>query len=463
MSTDAEALSPGASVAEILEFHAASLRNDPLYLERCQVDTPDTLVALAWDQVRVRRVRVDRVLDFGAGDARFARFGHFESYIGYEVDGSRSASVALSARIKLITRCAFSHAESDADLCIGNPPYVRNQDMPAGWREMAAAEIHSRTGVALSGLANAWQYFLMLALNSVKSDGLVVQILPYEWVSRPAAAELRRWIQEHGWAVDVYRLPDGVFRKVLTAASITVVDKSVTRSRWQFHEIGTDGEVRSLPSPTSVESGVVKYGQTPLSGPRAKRGLSPGTQHVLTLTEGERVHAGLRIDHDVVRCVTSLRHLPSDVTALSLKAFNSHYRDGGQKCWLVRTDQEPSESLHAYLDSVEPSAYNTATCLNRTIWWKFRMPMEVPAVLTAQAFKGSAPKVVENSVGAVNVGGVAGIYDVPTQVVERLVLRLRGSDLHERLVPYANQMHKLEINQLNTLLLEILGDGESAG
>lgn len=443
------------------ELHAATLREDPLYLDRCQVDTPDALVDLAWRQVNLRRKTNAKVVDFGAGDARFARSDLFDSYIGYEVDAARFADASLSSRVQLINRCAFSHTSSDADLCIGNPPYVRNQDLPTGWRQMAAVEVRRRTGVSLSGLANAWQYFLMLAISSVKSDGLVVQILPYEWVSRPAAASMRNWIEEAKWNVDVYRLPDGVFGDVLTAASITVIDKRATDGKWCFFDLQKNGSYESLPSPTQNVEGVVPYSRTPTHGPRAKRGLSPGTQKVLTLTEGERIHLGLHIRADVVRCVTSLRLLPTSIEELSTEVFNTYYRDAGLKCWLIRTDTVPSVRLQSYLESVDSADYQTATCLNRTDWWRFTMPIGRPQILLAQAFKGSVPKVVRNVAKVVPVGGVAGIYDVPQDLIGRILSKLSSSNVQQRLVPYAKQMNKLEINQLNTLLADILhGDDE---
>ena len=440
-----------------VDRHAAALRSDPLYLDRCQVDTPPYLVALAWDQVNARRDHVATVVDFGAGDARFSEFGTFESYTGYEVDARRCAHVKPRPNVTMIERCAFSHRDQGADVCIGNPPYARNQDLPAGWRQMAASEVLERTGVSLSGLANAWQYFLMLALWSVKHDGLVVQVLPFEWVSRPAVAPIRRYIDAHRWSVDVYRLADGVFDSVLTAASITVIDKKAMSGRWRFHELRADGLPKRLSTPTGAATGVLPYrSMRSGTGPRAKRGLSPGTQQVLTLTEGERVHAGLRVQTDVVRCVTSLRPIPADVDVLSVAAFDEHLLSMGAKCWLIRTDREPSSRLRAYLDAVDSATYETATCLGREAWWRFAMPQATPRVLVAQAFKGNAPKAVINDVGAVAVGGVAGIYDVDDEQAAVLIRQLAQLKLHERLVPYAKQMHKLEINQLNALLLSAL-------
>lgn len=56
-----------------------------LYLDRCQVATPDRLVKATWDHVASLRSKVDLAVDFGAGDGRFARYGQFKSS-GYPSD-----------------------------------------------------------------------------------------------------------------------------------------------------------------------------------------------------------------------------------------------------------------------------------------------------------------------------------------------------------------------------------------
>ena len=63
------------------------------YLGRCQVDTPDRLVSATWDRVLSRRQEIGEVVDFGAGDGRFALGG---TYRGYTVFSS--APPASSAR-----------------------------------------------------------------------------------------------------------------------------------------------------------------------------------------------------------------------------------------------------------------------------------------------------------------------------------------------------------------------------
>lgn len=427
-----------------------------LYLDRCQVDTPDHLVRATWAHVSNLREKVDYVVDFGAGDGRFARAGIFKKYVGYEVDPDRCAKAALPAKAALVNRCAFSDEISDADLCIGNPPFVRNQDLPLGWRQRVSTLLARRTGVSLSGLANAWQYFFLLALASSKSDGLVALVVPYEWVSRPSSRILREYITSQGWTVCVYRLVDTTFDSVLTTSSITIIDKADCSGDWRFFEEKADGSFRSLASPSGSAKGVIEYQkQATLSklAPRAVRGLSPGTQRVLTLTEGERVRVGLRVGRDVTHCVTSLRPLPVGKTKLDLAKFNRYYRAAGRKCWLIRTDKKPSPALTAYLKNVPAVEYQTSTCLERDRWWEFKMPA-IPALLMSQSFKGPFPKAVKNTIGARAVGGVCGVYNVTKRQETILANGLDATDIRSRVVAHSNGLRKIEINQLNTLLAE---------
>lgn len=428
-----------------------------LYLDRCQVDTPHDVVAAVWKHVEQRRKRIAKVIDFGAGDGRFATAGEYEQYVGYEIDPRRCLTSKLPARASLVNACAFSDTVADADICIGNPPFVRNQDLPQGWRRRAAAVVKKRTGVQISGLANAWQYFAFHALASTKSDGLIALVIPYEWVSRPSAKALREYIRSRGWDVSVYRLRDETFQRVLTTSSITIIDKTGRCGKWRFF-IESDGSpYEPLDSESGGKFGLVHYstrGEVSTQKIHVKRGLSPGTQQALTLTEGERIRAGLKASVDVVPCVTSLRALGSDAEVLTKAVFRKHFRDAAAKCWLVRTDRPPSERLSAFLKGTPPALYQTSTCLSRDVWWKFTMP-QAPSILVASGFRGKRPKVLVNEIGAVAVGGVSGIYGVARSASRRLVRRLRSIRVASRVVPHSNGLLKLEIGQLNTVIRHV--------
>jgi len=424
-----------------------------LYLERCQVDTPARVVQATWNHVLQHRKAIGKVVDFGAGDGRFAAIDIFDEYVGFEIDASRIPRMS-DKNAKVLNDCAFSSFITDADICVGNPPFVRNQDLPIGWRKRVSQILGERTGVELSGLANAWQYFFLLAIASTKENGLCALIVPYEWVSRPSSSALRAHILKNRWAVKVYRLLDETFDRVLTTASITLVDKAADNARWQYFEETGNGEYRELPSPSGAPGGVLPYvrrSEVGPSQPRAVRGLSPGTQRVLTLSEGARAHLGLKPLRDVVPCVTTLRHVPPEVRVLSQEAFDEHYRGAGAKCWLIRTDCRPSPRLSGYLSSVPKEDYQTSTCLEREQWWRFKMP-PVPDTLLAQGFRGSFPKAIVNSIGARAVGGVCGIFGLDPTQAEWVMNGFGGLDLAGRIVTHSNGLQKIEINQINSLL-----------
>lgn len=435
-------------------------RDVSLYLSRCQIDTPRRLVEQTWALVHELRPTVGDVVDFGAGDARFAFAGSYGSYVGYEIDENRLPASPLPPNARVDHRCAFSSEIDRADLCIGNPPFVRNQDLPQGWRSQVTERLAARSGVNLSGLANAWQYFFLLSLLSTHDTGLCALVVPYEWVSRPSVEGLRAYIRHEGWHVDVHRLSDESFDTVLTTASITIVDKSRRDGLWRFHDLGDDGGSRPLPSTSGADDGHLAYTRRSAGAgttPRAVRGLSPGTQKVLVLTEGERARLGLKPDRDVVRCVTTLRHLPVGQRELDAPAFDRFYRNAGIRCWLIdpRAVGETGP-LRAYLDSVDPRHYATATCLERPTWWNFKMP-ETPAALVATCFKNDAPKAALNTAGAIAVGGVAGIHGAEHKWTDAFLNHLTGLQLRDRIVAHANSLMKIEIGQLNTLLAQFTG------
>lgn len=434
------------------------------YLDRCQVDTPIDMVEATWKHVHtLRQGNIGKVIDLGAGDGRFARYGQFDSYVGYEIDADRCMGDRLPENAELLNRCAFSDLATDADVCIGNPPFVRNQDIPKGWRDRVHRVMRERTGVQISGLANAWQYFFLNALASVKADGLVALIVPFEWLSRPAAKALRGYIRDHHWSVYVYRLRDAGFAHVLTTASITIVDKAGRDGRWELHDETPDGHGRPMKSPTGSNTKVLDYmrkADIPIGYPRAKRGLSPGKQSVLTLTEEERERSSLVVGRDVVPCVTSMRHLPLSVNDINEDVFDVHYIEGGRRCWLIRTDRSPGSKLKAYLSGVPNSERQTKTCLGRAVWWQFKMP-DSPSVLFAQGFREKFPKVVRNSIGAHAVGGVCGIYNASDEQISKFREKLCDSDLRNQVVAYSSGFYKIEINQINALLVKLLGNEES--
>jgi len=430
---------------------------DNNYLDRCQVATPLSLVEWVWEQIhQVRSAPFRSVLDLGCGDARFALYGRYERYTGIEIDEEHTLCRDLPSKAQVHYGCALLTPFQGHDLCVGNPPYVRHHDMDQDWQRSVADTISALIGAPVDLRANAFLYFMAKALASTRNDGLVALVVPFEWVARPSAEWIRRFINQNGWSVRVYRLPEGIFPRVLTTASLSIIDKSKKNGQWCYYDVAEDFSVRKVNRPTGTEHETLAY--SPRSNSLyAQRGLSPGSQKVFCLTEEERLHHGLKVGRDVCPCVTSLRTLPSHFKVLSNDRFWEYYVSQNARCWLIRSDRDSlSEALQAYLDSVKPEERNTATCQNRPVWYRYKRP-EPARLLFSTGFVKHGPQILENSAGAVHLGGVGGIYGDEELPYRKIAGQLRSIDFENRIIHHAKSLRKLEINQMNTVLQEVLG------
>ena len=421
-------------------------------LSESQVTTPEEVVSFFWELTGKRRQHLGTVLDVGAGDCRFANGGRYSRYVGVEIDPARSRVVCqLPPNAELIHSCAFRLPGADYDACIGNPPYVRHHDIEIPWKEKTAKRLEDELGIRLDKHCNLYLYFLCLGLLKTRPDGLVSLIIPYEWVSRPSAEAVRNLIREQKWDVSVYRFQRPIFDGVLTTASVSIVDKCSRASRWRFFDISPQFKIVPRGGIAGAESGVLEYVQR--GAIWALRGLSPGSQKVFTLTEGERVHHGLRME-DVVPCVTTLKAVPRSLRHLTKTAFRKHFITAGARCWLVKSYRaRRSTALNGYLDSVPKTMRDTYTCLHQEPWFNFR-PHPTPQLLVSSGFTTFGPKVLVNTVKAKAVGSVLGIHSEKPLPRQLLQAHLLGINFEAQVVAHAKTLKKIEVKQMNFVLLQ---------
>jgi len=425
------------------------------YLERCQIDTPEHIAEWAWSMAhQLRKGKFSSVLDLGCGDARFSLYGNYKSYNGIEIDQNRTVVSSMPKNATIIHDCALLSEFNGFDLCIGNPPYVRHHDMDNKWREAIVKCLGDYADIEMDRRGNAFLYFMLKALVSTKDNGLVVLIVPFEWVSRPSSAWLRSYIEENRWSASIYRLPEYVFDGVLTTASLTIIDKSSTMPDWNYYKVNNNFEIKKTVSPTGSRCKVLQYKKRD-SSVFAQRGLSPGTQNVFCLTEEKRLHHRLKIGVDVVPCVTTLKPLPSEIKTLTENVFYKYYVSAGVRCWLIRSDKEISNCLDSYLKKIEFDDRNTSTCINRNVWYKYSYP-RIPELLLGTGFVSFGPHFLENQVGAIAVGSVGNIYIDRKYSKRNIVNKLRKINFEHRVVNQAGKLKKIEINQLNTVLQNII-------
>lgn len=430
------------------------------HLTRCQVETPHDVVRLVWSVISKQRPEqiFASVLDLGAGDGRFSLITDvYQHYIGIERDESKVSQAKLPSGASLVVADAFQWKGDDYELCIGNPPYIRHHGLDPKWRAMALESIVADGGPVLKKTANAFVFFLAQALMRTKDDGLVAQVVPYEWVTRPSAIELRKYIESKGWSVDVYRFDSDIFPTVLTTASITIIDKKSRSGIWKFGTISRSGAVKFTNHASGTRSKVISYADG-TADCKAIRGLSPGGQEIFVLTEEERLFYSLKRDRDVRPCVTSLRSVDQNLANLDSETFEQIFVRSGARCWLIRSDlDDHSPELSRYLSGVQAEAWNRySTCTTRKLWWRYR-PHPAPALLVASGFTLKSPKVLLNDVGAIAVGSVYGVLlDEDADAARMMANGLRGYDFQRRLVHHSNGLKKIEVRQLNAVLADLL-------
>jgi methylase of polypeptide subunit release factors len=418
-------------------------------ISESQVTTPQPVVALFWQLTKQYRGRLTSVLDMGAGDCRFATGGSFDRYVGVEIDRKRVAIAKPPSNGKIIHGCVFRHDASEYDACIGNPPYARHHDIQTSWKDQTVARLERELAVSLNKHCNLYIYFFCLALLKSRQNGLVALVIPYEWVSRPSAKALREYIERQHWNVAVYRFQMPIFEDVMTTASVSIVDKAHHNGRWNYYDITPAYDVVKRHGIADSRQGVLDYAK------RGKiwglRGLSPGSQKIFTLTEGERIRTGLS-KRDVVPCVTTLRAVPRNVRTLSRAAFHKYFMQAGEKCWLIQSyGEKRSDTLNSYLESIPARVRQTYTCQNQTPWFNY-LPHPVPQILFSSGFTKFGPKVLINSVGARAVGSVWGIHADRKLPVRRLQAHLLKIDFEKQVVAHAKTLKKVEVKQLNAVL-----------
>ncbi len=417
-------------------------------LSESQVWTPQPIVSFFWSLVRKHRPELNRVLDMGAGDGRFALGGHFESYEGIEID-RKPRDMQLPQNAKLTDGCVFRHRGTNYDACIGNPPYVRHHDIESPWKQKTTDALSRELGVELDRHGNLYLYFMCLGMLKAKHDGLVAFIVPFEWVTRPSAKAVREYINGQGWDVSVYRFQAPVFPGVLTTASVSIIDKRGEHGKWQFYDVLPKLKVRSRKGVSGTSFNIISH--EPRGKIWARRAISPGSQDVFTLTEDERIHANLT-KRDVVPCVTTLRNLPRSLRILNRTTFEKYYVNAGRKCWLIRSNGKTlSERVKTYLNGVPKRKRQTYTCLNQYPWYAYEKA-PVPKILLHSGFTVFGPKVLINTMGVHAVGSVYGVHTPTRAPLHEIQNYLLCINFEKRVVAHAKTLKKIEVGQLNAIL-----------
>ena len=154
-----------------------------------QVFTPAAIVDLMLTLVR----NCGRVLEPACGDGAFLQ--HFPFALGIEIDPRHApAGARVMDFFELPERELFA-------TIIGNPPYVRYQDI-------AVATRANTRGSVLDGRANLYLFFIEKCLRHLAPGGELVFITPRDFLKATSAVPLNRLLHAAGTITDFVDLGD---------------------------------------------------------------------------------------------------------------------------------------------------------------------------------------------------------------------------------------------------------------
>lgn len=154
-----------------------------------QVFTPEPVVRA---MLRLRHNN-GRVLEPSCGNGAFLR--HLHRAVGIELDPLHCPPGAHN-----IDFFAYPEAEK-FDTVIGNPPYVRYQDIAPATRALLRHD-------GFDGRSNLYLFFIEKCVRHLAPGGELIFITPRDFLKSTSARRLNRWLHERGTITNVIDLGD---------------------------------------------------------------------------------------------------------------------------------------------------------------------------------------------------------------------------------------------------------------
>lgn len=156
---------------------------------RGQVFTPSSVVETMLD---LRR-NDGRVLEPSCGDGAF--LARLPGAVGLELDSVHCPPGALNVDF-------FAYPESEKfDSIIGNPPYVRYQDIASETKVLLRQD-------GFDGRSNLYLFFIAKCVRHLRPGGELIFITPRDFLKSTSAVQLNRWLYEQGTITDYVELGD---------------------------------------------------------------------------------------------------------------------------------------------------------------------------------------------------------------------------------------------------------------
>ncbi|HEY7362451.1 MAG TPA: hypothetical protein VH642_16665 [Streptosporangiaceae bacterium] len=449
-----------------------------------QTFTPGPVVQsmIGW---AARTLTPARVVDPGTGSARFlaaaGRRWPEAALLGVETDPlAAMIGRATLAAAGLAGRAGITFGDyrslrlapaGGPTLFLGNPPYVRHHQIPAGWKSWLRSAAAGQ-GQAASGLAGLHvHFFLATALLAAPGDAGVL-VTAAEWLDVNYGSLVRSLLLGPLGGESVHLLDPAVpaFADAAATTAITCFRPGRRPASLRLRRVARLADLGELAGGTAVPAPVLRAASrwTPLVGQvngAGGRGRLPAG-HV-ELGELCRVHRGQVTGANKVWVTAgNPAGLPGRFLFPAVTRASELFRAGGTLATTARlrsvidlpadlAELAPAELALVTRFLAGAEAAGAAGCYiacHRKPWWRVRLRAPAPILATYMARR--PPAFVRNLAGARHVNIAHGLYPrepLPPAALDGLAAYLRRSVTRGQGRTYAGGLTKFEPGEMERL------------
>lgn len=184
-----------------------------------------------------------RLLDLGSDKKSLS-----SQIFGFEIDPNEAGKAAARTDASIEVTDFFS-ASRDClgkyDAVIGNPPFVRYQNVAENTRMLAFAQMREE-GLHPNRLSNLWLPFLTVSSQCLKPTGRLAMVIPAELMQVDYAKETRKWLLAHFDRVTVVTFKKLVFDGVQQDVILLLGEKISEDKGFRFLELTSVDNLHQL-------------------------------------------------------------------------------------------------------------------------------------------------------------------------------------------------------------------------
>jgi adenine-specific DNA-methyltransferase len=440
--------------------------------------TPGAIVE-AMTRWAARSPAPDRVVDPGAGSGRFAvaagrrfpraRIVAVESDpLAASVCRAHLAAAGLAGRARVVVadyRTADLAPAGGRTLWIGNPPYVRHHQIPAGWKEWLTLTARAH-GLEASQLAGLHVHFFLATAVRARAGDAGAFVTASEWLDTNYGRLVRELLLGPlgGEAVHVIEPTAAPFEDAAVTGAITCFAVGRPRGPLRLRRVADVGALGGLDGGRPVDPERLRAARrwSPLT--RAPRAIPAGW---VRLGDICRVHRGAVTgrnatwivdaggadlpEHVLFPAVTRAREIIDAGPALASTGHLRRVVDLPHD--LAELEPDARRRVERFLRAARrDGAHSGYIARARRSWWAVGLRPAAPILATYMARR--PPAFTRNIAGARHINIAHGLYpraELPETVLDRLLAALRRRVSVEDGRTYAGGLTKFEPREMERL------------